>query len=212
MADIFDIFKKLETSKTASAQGPLTHLLVGLGNPGKEYRLTRHNAGFLCLDTVCETYGCTTDRSKFKALVGEATIAGTRVLVMRPQTFMNASGEAVVAAANFYHIKPQQIIVCSDDVSLAVGGIRVRGKGSDGGQRGLRSIINELGTDEFPRIRIGVGQKPNPNYDLADWVLSTFAPTELEKIRDVFPLACTGIEYLLHGNLDAAMQACNRKG
>ncbi len=212
MADIFDIFKRLEANKTATTAGPVTHLLVGLGNPGKEYRLTRHNAGFLCIDTVCEKYGCSTDRSKFKALVGEATIAGTRVLVMRPQTFMNCSGEAVAAAANFYHIVPQNIIVLSDDVNLAVGGIRVRGKGSDGGQKGLRSIIDELGTDAFPRIRMGVGQKPHPEYDMADWVLSTFAPSELEKLRTVFPIACDGIERLLRGDLDGAMQVCNRKG
>ncbi len=212
MADIFDIFKKLEANRAAATTGPITHLLVGLGNPGKEYRHTRHNAGFLCMDTVCEKYGCSTDRSKFKALVGEATIAGTRVLVMRPQTFMNCSGEAVVAAASFYHIAPANILVVSDDVNLAVGGIRVRGKGSDGGQRGLRSIIDELGTDAFPRIRIGVGQKPHPDYDMADWVLSTFAPSELEKLRTVFPIACDGIEHLLHGDLDGAMQVCNRKG
>ncbi len=212
MADIFDIFKKLEANRAAPAAGPVTHLLVGLGNPGKEYRLTRHNAGFLCMDAVCEKYGCTTDRSKYKALVGEATIAGKRVLLMRPQTFMNCSGEAVAAAANFYHIEPANIIVLSDDVNLAVGGIRVRGKGSDGGQKGLRSIISELGTDAFPRIRMGVGQKPHPDYDMADWVLSTFAPTELEKLKAVFPVACDGIEQLLRGNLDAAMQVCNRKG
>ncbi len=212
MADIFDIFKKLEANKSAGAAQPITHLLVGLGNPGKEYRLTRHNAGFLCMDAVCDKYGCTTDRSKFKALVGEATIAGARVLVMRPQTFMNCSGEAVAAAANFYRIAPANIIVCSDDVNLAVGGIRVRGKGSDGGQRGLRSIIDELGSDAFPRVRIGVGQKPHPDYDMADWVLSTFAPSELDKIKALFPIACDGIEHLIRGDLPGAMQVCNRKG
>ncbi len=212
MADIFDIFKRLDANKAAAAAQPITHLVVGLGNPGKEYRLTRHNAGFLCLDAVCETYGAATDRAKFNALVGEATIAGKRVLLMRPQTFMNASGQAVAAAAHFYHIEPDHIIVLSDDVSLAVGGMRVRAKGSDGGQRGLRSIINELGTDAFPRIRMGVGQKPHPDYDLADWVLSTFSPSELDKLRTLFSVACEGLEHLLRGDIDAAMQACNRKG
>ncbi len=212
MADIFDIFKKLESNRSAAASQPISHLLVGLGNPGREYTHTRHNAGFLCMDAAAERYGFATDRSKFKALVGEATVAGARVLVMRPQTFMNCSGEAVAAAANFYRIDPARIIVVSDDVNLAVGGIRVRGKGSDGGQRGLRSIIDELGSDAFPRVRIGVGQKPNPNYNLADWVLSTFAPSELEKLKTVFPIACDGIEHLIRGNLDAAMQVCNRKG
>ena len=212
MADIFDIFKRLEQNKTAPSATPITHIVVGLGNPGKQYSLTRHNAGFLCMDTVCERYGCPTDRSKFNALVGEATIAGARVLLMRPQTYMNASGEAVAAAARFYKIDPAHIIVCSDDVSLDVGGMRVRGKGSDGGQRGLRSIIDELGTDQFPRIRFGVGKKPHPDYDMKDWVLSTFAPSELEKLRSLFPIACEGIERLIKDDLDGAMQACNRKG
>ena len=212
MADIFDIFKRLEQNKAAASTQPITHLLVGLGNPGKQYALTRHNAGFLCMDTVCEKYGVSTDRSKFNALVGEATIAGARVLVMRPQTFMNCSGEAVAAAASFYKIEPAHIIVCSDDVSLDVGGMRVRGKGSDGGQKGLRSVIDELGTDAFPRIRFGVGKKPHPEYDMKDWVLSTFAPSELEKLRSLFPIACEGIERLIKGDLDGAMQICNRKG
>ncbi len=212
MADIFDIFKRLEQNKTAPSTTPITHLLVGLGNPGKQYALTRHNAGFLCMDKVCETYHCPTDRSKFNALVGETTIAGARVLLMRPQTYMNASGEAVAAAAKFYKIEPAHIIICSDDVSLDVGGMRVRGKGSDGGQRGLRSIIDELGTDQFPRIRFGVGKKPHPDYDMKDWVLSTFAPSELEKLRSLFPIACEGIERLIKDDLDGAMQVCNRKG
>lgn len=212
MADIFDIFKKLESSKSPTPAGPVTHLLVGLGNPGKEYRLTRHNAGFLCLDTVCETYRCTTDRSKFNALVGEASIAGERVLVMRPQTYMNASGEAVAAAAKFYHIEPAHILVCCDDVNLSVGGLRIRKSGSDGGQRGLRSIIDELGTDAFPRIRFGVGSKPHPDYDMKDWVLSTFAPSELDKLKALFPIACEGIEHILRDDMDGAMQVCNRKG
>ena len=212
MADIFDIFKRLEQNKAAPSATPITHLLVGLGNPGKQYTLTRHNAGWLCMDKVSETYHCPIDRSKFNALVGEATIAGARVLLMRPQTYMNASGEAVAAAARFYKIAPDHIIVCSDDVSLDVGGMRVRGKGSDGGQRGLRSIIDELGTDQFPRIRFGVGKKPHPDYDMKDWVLSTFAPSELKKLRSLFPIACDGVERLIKGDLDGAMQICNRKG
>jgi len=212
MADIFDIFKRLDAKKSAPAATPITHLVVGLGNPGKTYALTRHNAGFLCMDAICERYGARTDRSKFKALVGEATIAGARVLLVRPQTYMNASGEAVAAAAKFYRIDPAHIIILSDDVSLDVGGMRVRGKGSDGGQRGLRSIIDDLGTDQFPRVRFGVGKKPHPDYDMKDWVLSTFSPSELEKLRSLFPIACDGIEHLIRGDLDAAMQTCNRKG
>ena len=212
MADIFDIFKRLEQNKTAPSTTPITHLLVGLGNPGKQYTLTRHNAGFLCMDKICETYHCPTDRSKFNALVGETTIAGARVLLMRPQTYMNASGEAVAAAAKFYRIDPAHIIILSDDVSLDVGGMRVRGKGSDGGQRGLRSIIDDLGTDQFPRVRFGVGKKPHPDYDMKDWVLSTFSPSELEKLRALFPIACEGVERLIKGDPEGAMQVCNRKG
>lgn len=212
MADIFGVFKRLEKDRTAPSPRPITHIVVGLGNPGKQYALTRHNAGFLCMDTICERYGCPTDRSKFNALVGEAAIAGARVLLMRPQTYMNASGEAVAAAAAFYRIEPAHIIVCSDDVNLDIGGMRVRSKGSDGGQRGLRSIIDELGTDQFPRVRFGVGKKPHPDYDMKDWVLSTFAPSELEKLRALFPTACEGIEHLICGDVDGAMQICNRKG
>ena len=211
MGDIFDIFKKLEAGRAAQSSTPVTHLVVGLGNPGKQYVHTRHNAGFLCMDALCEKYGVSVDRAKFQALVGEATIGGSRVLLMKPQTFMNLSGVAVAEAARFYKIPTENIIVISDDINLPVGGMRVRGKGSDGGQRGIRSMIDELGSDAFARVRIGVGAKPHPNYDLADWVLSTFAPTELDAIKGLFPAAAEGIEWLIKGNLDRAMQVCNRK-
>ena len=212
MGDIFDIFKKLEAGRAAQSNTPITHLIVGLGNPGKQYTHTRHNAGFLCVDALASIKGWTIDRAKYQALVGEVTIADHRILVMKPQTLMNASGLAVAEAARFYKIPTENIIVVCDDINLPVGGMRVRGKGSDGGQRGLRSIIREIGSDNFPRIRIGVGCKPNPDYDLADWVLSTFAPSELEKLRALFPIACEGIEHLIGGDLDGAMQICNRKG
>ena len=210
MADIFDIFKRLEQSKTSSATTqPITHLLVGLGNPGKQYALTRHNAGFLCMDTVCEKYGATTDRSKFNALVGEASIAGTRVLLMRPQTYMNASGEAVAAAANFYRIEPSHIIVCSDDVSLDVGGMRVRSKGSDGGHNGIKSIIYLTGFDNFPRVKIGVGKKPHKDYNLADWVLSHFTKEEMEKMNEGTDKAVASLELMVKGKTDEAMNLYN---
>ena len=213
MADIFDIFKKLEAERSAKSAQPITHLLVGLGNPGKQYAYTRHNAGFLCMDALAEKYGFTVNKSKFEALIGEATIAGTRVLCMKPQTLMNASGIAVEAAASFYKIPTEHIIVICDDINLPVGGLRVRGKGSDGGQRGVRSIIKMLGDqDQFPRIRVGVGAKPHPDYDLADWVLSTFPPSELDKIKGLYPAVAEGVEWLLRGDLDKAMQVCNRKG
>ena len=205
MADIFDIFKRLEQNKTAPSATPITHLLVGLGNPGKQYALTRHNAGFLCMDKICETYHCPTDRSKFNALVGETTIAGARVLLMRPQTYMNASGEAVAAAARFYKIEPAHIIICSDDVSLDVGGMRVRGKGSDGGQKGLRSIICSIGEDAFPRVRIGVGAKPHPAYDLADWVLSKYKKDEQPLMEEAFEKAAAAAKEIMVGSVQSAM-------
>lgn len=211
MGDIFDIFKRLEAGRAAASAQPITHLVVGLGNPGKQYTHTRHNAGFLCVDALCERYGVSVERAKFQALIGEATVAEHRVLIMKPQTFMNASGLAVAEAASFYKIPTEHIIVICDDINLPVGGMRVRGKGSDGGQRGVRSIIDELGADGFPRVRIGVGAKPNPNYDLADWVLSTFAPSELDTVRGLFPAAAEGIECLIRGDLDRAMQVCNRR-
>ena len=210
MADIFDIFKRLEQNKTAASAQPISHLVVGLGNPGKQYSLTRHNAGFLCMDLVCEKYGCPTDRSKFNALVGEATIAGARVLLMRPQTYMNASGEAVAAAAKFYKIEPSHIIVCSDDVSLDVGGMRVRGKGSDGGQRGLRSIIDELGTDQFPRIRFGVGKKPHPECDLAAWVLAKPVEADRKLIDEVCEKCIDASKIMMTGDFEKAMNIYNR--
>ena len=212
MADIFDAFRRIEEKRTAASAAPITHLVVGLGNPGREYARTRHNTGFLCMDEVCRHWNAVTDRAKFRALVGEAAIAGSRCLLMRPQTLMNASGLAVAEAARFYRIDPSRIIVISDDINLPVGGMRVRAHGSDGGQRGIRSIIAELGTDQFPRIRIGVGSKPHPDYDLAAWVLSDFTDAELSVLSELFPIACRGIECLVTGDADRAMQICNRKG
>lgn len=211
MSNIFDIFNKLDKQKETARSQPITHLIVGLGNPGKEYATTRHNAGFLCLDEGCRRWSATTDRAKYKALVGETTVAGVRCLLMRPQTMMNASGLAVAEAARFYHIEPSHIIVISDDINLPVGGMRVRAHGSDGGQRGIRSIIAELGSDQFPRVRIGVGAKPHPDYDLAAWVLSNFSQADLKVLEGLFPIACEGIEHLVRGNVEQAMQVCNRK-
>lgn len=208
MANIFDLFKQIETPREVST-APITHLIVGLGNPGAEYVHTRHNAGFLSLEYLRQRENARIDRARFKALIGECTVGGVRALLMLPQTFMNASGEAVREAADFYKIPPQNIIVVCDDVNLAVGTVRVRGKGSDAGQRGMRSIIRELGTDAIPRVKVGVGQKPHPEYDLADWVLSNFTPAEQKTLFAAFPVICEGVTLLAQGKLDAAMQACN---
>ncbi len=210
MASIFDLFNKIE--KDASVAGAPTHLVVGLGNPGKEYAITRHNAGFMMLDHLAQHWGTKIDRVRFKAMTGEATVCGVRVLLLKPQTFMNLSGEAVREAADFYHIEPKNIIVIYDDVNLDVQRLRVRGKGSDGGHNGIKSIINHLGSDAFPRVRIGVGKKPHPSFDLADWVLSAFHKEEHEALLSVFPTAGKGVELLLKNDLAAAMQTCNGVG
>lgn len=210
MTDIFALFKKISKESEASPV-PITHLIVGLGNPGDKYYLTRHNAGFLMMDYLSQRLDVKIDRSKFKALTAEAAVGGKRVLLMKPQTFMNASGEAVQAAAAFYKIPMENVLVFSDDTSLDVGRIRVRRKGSDGGQRGLRSIIRIMNTEDFPRIRFGVGAKPHPDYDLADWVLSEFNKAEQEKLFASFGKAYDGMLRVLDGDVDGAMQLCNGK-
>ncbi len=211
MADIFDIFKKIEKERDDKATAPITHLVVGLGNPGDKYFYTRHNAGFLAMDYISQKCGAQVNRSKFKALVGEATIAGKRVLLMKPQTLMNLSGDAVIEAANFYKIPVENIIVLSDDVNLDVGRMRVRKSGSDGGQKGLRSIITRMGSDKFPRIRFGVGKKPHPDYDMADWVLGNLSEEDKKVIFECFVTSYEGLEKLLLGDVDGAMQICNSK-
>ena len=209
MSNIFDLFRKIETP--AAPQGPVTHLLVGLGNPGAEYTFTRHNTGFLALDHMAEKLGVRVDRARFRALVGEGTIAGCRTLFLKPQTFMNLSGEAVREAAAFYRIPPEHICVISDDINLDVGRVRVRGKGSDGGHNGIKNIIYQLQSDAFPRIRVGVGQKPHPEMELADWVLSAFDAEEKQKLLSAFDTVLLGVEYLFRGDLAGAMQHCNGK-
>ena len=188
---------------------PITHIIVGLGNMGKEYENTRHNIGFCAIDYVAAKCGANINKLKFDALVGEGMIAGKRVLFMKPQTFMNASGKAVAPAASFYKIPTENIIVLSDDINLDVGRMRVRKNGSDGGQKGLRSIINMLSSDAFPRIRIGVGKKPHPDYDLAAWVLGNFSDSDKKAISELFPTVYEGIEKILAGQTDAAIQLCN---
>ena len=211
MGNIFDIFKEISSGREAKANQPITHLIVGLGNPGEKYANTRHNAGFRMLEYLSERCGIRVDSIKFKALVGDGEVGGKRVLLMKPQTFMNLSGEAVAEAARFYKIPPENIIVFSDDVSLDVGAVRMRKKGSDGGQKGLRSIVEHLATQDFPRIKFGVGAKPHPDYDMADWVLSEFSKDEKVAVASCFPRAYEGVMRYLAGDADAAVQACNSK-
>ena len=210
MANIFDLFKQISKDNETSAS-PVEYIAVGLGNPGIQYARTRHNAGFMAIDEIAKKYGSQVDRAKFKALVGEIIVGGKRILLMKPQTFMNLSGEAVGEAARFYKLTADRVIVLSDDISLDVGKLRVRRKGSAGGHNGLKSISEHLGTDEYPRIKIGVGQKPHPDYDLASWVLSNFTDKELEALYEAFPIASAGLEKMVSGDIDGAMQICNKK-
>ncbi len=210
MADIFELFKKISSENTTPS-GPITYVVVGLGNPGAEYLHTRHNAGFLAIDYMCQKYNARVNKSAHKALVGEATIGGKRVLLVKPQTFMNLSGESVKAVLDFYKIKPDNLIVIYDDISLDVGRLRVRRDGSAGGHNGIKSIIANIGTQIFPRIKVGVGQKPHPDYDLASWVLSEFKNDELKALESTFPTVCEGLEKILNSSIDDAMQVCNKK-
>ena len=208
MADIFDLFRQI-AKKEETPSEPISWLIVGLGNPGEKYRLTRHNAGFLTLDYCAQKWNTETARLRFQALCGEATVKGHRALLIKPQTFMNLSGAAVREAAAFYKIPTDHILVISDDISLPAGRMRLRRNGSAGGHNGLKSIIEELGSDQFPRLRMGVGEKPHPDYDLADWVLSEFGKDEQKDLFDAFAAAHRGIESVLDGRLDDAVQICN---
>lgn len=208
MANIFDLFKQIEKKNEPTGSG-ITHLVVGLGNPGKDYAFTRHNAGFLTLDYLSDTLGVKINRSKFKALVGEASIGDKRVLLMQPQTFMNNSGEAVIDAVNFYKIKPENVIVIFDDISLPVGKMRIRKNGSAGGHNGIKSIIAHLGTQDFPRIKMGVGEKPHQEMDLADWVLSRFGQDEQKLLFEKFKDATEAVKLMVLGRTEEAMNKYN---
>ena len=189
---IFDIFKKLESEKAPPA--PIDFIIAGLGNPGTQYEDTRHNCGFMAAETLAEQHSTELKRLKFKSLTAEAEINGRRCLLMRPTTFMNNSGDAVSEAADFYKIQPENVLIIYDDITLDVGRLRIRAKGSDGGHNGMKSIILRLNSDNFPRIRIGVGKKPHPDYDLADWVLSRFTKEEGEKLEPALNNAAKAAE------------------
>lgn len=205
---IFDLFKKIESEKTTQG-GAISHIIVGLGNPGEKYVYTRHNAGFLAMDYLTERLGVKCDRAKFKALCTEAVIAGARVLLMKPQTFMNASGTAVIEAMNFYKIPVENVLVVFDDTSLNIGKMRIRKKGSAGGHNGIKSLIECLGSDNFPRIKLGVGAKPSPDYDLADWVLGTIPKADREAFFSVLEKCPEALELMLKGEYELAQQKFN---
>lgn len=184
-------------------------MIVGLGNPDRKYEFTRHNAGFLCVDMLAQKHGFTVKKLKFRSLLGNAVIGGHRCLILKPQTYMNLSGEAVREAAAFYKIPPERILVLFDDISLDVGKLRIRRKGTDGGHNGIKNIIYHLASDKFPRIKIGVGKKPHPDYDLADWVLSEFKKDEEAPLKSALENACAAVELLLDGETDKAMNLYN---
>ena len=210
MANIFDLFKQI-SSESSTGSGNIEYIVVGLGNPGKEYERTRHNAGFMAVDYISGRCDSRIDRAKFSALVGEATIAGKRVLLMKPQTYMNASGDAIASAARFYKIPAENVIVLVDDISLDVGRLRVRRKGSHGGHNGLKSIEAQLSSADYQRIKIGVGAKPHPDYDLVDWVLGTFSVKDMELLSGGYAKLYDGLCKILEGDTEGAMQICNAK-
>ena len=189
--------------------GGINWLLVCLGNPGEKYEDTRHNVGFMVADEIGERQHAPIQRLKYKALTNIFTISGEKVLVMKPVTYMNLSGEAVRQAADFYKVPPDHVLVVLDDTALAVGKLRVRRGGSAGGHNGLKSIIQHLGTDQFPRLRVGVGEKPHPDYDLADWVLGRFTGEDKKAIDAAVKRAADGVECILKDGLEQGMNRFN---
>lgn len=191
--------------------GGVSWLLVFLGNPGLRYEGTRHNAGFMAADALAKKLGVSVNRVRFRALTAQAVVGGQPVLLMKPQTYMNLSGEAVIQAVRFYKLPPDRVLVISDEVSLPVGKLRIRRKGSAGGHNGLKSIIQQLGTEDFPRIRLGVGAPPHPDYDMADWVLSAFKNQDAADMADAAARAADAALCYIREGPDKAMNQFNNK-
>ena len=189
--------------------GPVEYMVVGLGNPGPKYEGTRHNAGFMALDLLAGKAGARVDKLKFRSSLGDCMLSGKRVLLMKPSTFMNSSGEAVRDAMHFYKLPPERVLILLDDISLPVGRIRIRRKGSDGGQNGMKNIIYLSGSDQFPRIKIGIGNKPHPDYDLAAWVLSRFTEQERAPLSEALAHAAEAVPLIVSGEIDEAMNRFN---
>lgn len=191
-----------------NAPGGAGWLIAGLGNPGPKYDLTRHNAGFMVVDALAERFGCDMRRVKFKGLYGKCKIAGEDAVLLKPSTFMNLSGQSVTEAMNFFHIPPERVLLVFDDISLDVGRMRIRLKGSDGGHNGVKNIIYLSGSDRFPRVKIGVGHKPE-GWDLANWVLSRFSGDEQKLLDTVAKNAGDAVELILSGQPNKAMNRFN---
>lgn len=186
-------------------------MIVGLGNPGKDYERTRHNIGFRVTELLADTLHTKIDRLKFQALTRMVTYNDKKILLVQPQTYMNASGAAVGALASYYKVKPERVLVIFDDISLPVGRIRIRKNGSAGGHNGIKSIIQSLGSDQFPRVKVGVGEKPHPDYDLADWVLSKFSAKEEQDLAPALEHAAAAALMILDQSIEKAASAYNGK-
>ena len=203
MSNIFDLFKKIETKADTT---PVSFIIAGLGNPGAQYEKTRHNVGFVAIDYIAEKLGVRIDRAKFHSLVAEAKIGNARVLLMKPQTYMNNSGVAIGEAAAFYKITPDRVLILHDEISFEPGMVRIRRKGSAGGHNGLKSIIAHLASEDFPRVKIGVGKKPTPDYDLADWVLGKLPKDHSDTIAARYDDILDASRLIADGKIDDAMQ------
>ena len=205
---IFDVFDKI-SQDTPKSTGTPEYIIAGLGNFGMQYDNTRHNAGFSVVDMLAEQYGTEINRMRFKGKTAEITIEGFKCLLLKPTTYMNNSGEAIVQAMEFYKLDVDNLIVVCDDISLDCGKIRIRRKGSHGGHNGLRSIIDLTGRDDFQRIKVGVGKKPHPDYDLAKWVLGKFRPADMEKMKISAENACDALKLMIQDKTDEAMNKYN---
>ena len=210
MADISELFKLISKPKNTLPAGPVEYIVACLGNPGKQYENTRHNVGFITADKIAEKRGFKIDRLRFQSLTGEVMIAGKKVLFLKPSTFMNLSGQAVVEAMNFYKVPIEKVIVIHDDVSLAPGRLRIRQKGSDGGHNGLKNIIYLSGKNTFPRVKIGVGDKPHPDYDMADWVLGVPNADDRKLIEEAILKIDEIVELIVSDKFNEAMNRFNK--
>lgn len=187
----------------------IDYIVVGLGNPDKKYESTRHNTGFMVVDYIAKKLNAKMATDKFSGLCSSVIWNGKKILLLKPQTYMNLSGKSVLSAMSFYKVKPDNIILIFDDISLPVGKMRIRKKGSHGGQNGVKNIIALCGSDKFPRIKIGIGSKPNENWDLADWVLSKFSKTEMDSINEMSECAYEALEMIISDKIDEAMNKFN---
>ena len=190
-------------------QGGISWLVVFLGNPGTKYEMTRHNAGFMAGDAMAKAQGAAINRSRFKALTGTCDIGGETVMLMKPQTYMNLSGDSIAPMAGFFKIPADHVLVLCDDITQAPGKLRIRPSGSAGGHNGLKSIIARLGGENFPRIRIGIGTKPHPDYDLAAWVLGKFPPEDAKAIADRYADLEAAAKLIMDGKLSLAQSKYN---